>query len=159
MLSNLTKCARKSEEMRQKHNMISQKGRQRINEEINKLKQILPECRDVECNKAAVLQCAVKNLEKFTKCTSSLWMAVQNLEKETKRLWDTCQDLAGELSQATDRPFEDILEQYTIEPPASMVEQSNIKFGDDMPIPPPTKRQRHQDDIIDDCWSAPLEPY
>lgn len=148
--------------MRQKHNMISQKGRQRINDEINKLKQILPECRDVECNKAAVLQCAVKNLEKFTKCTSTLWLSVQNLEKETKRLWDVCQQLTGALSQATDQPFENIIEEYALVPPSiAITPDPNLKYSsdDDMPIPPPMKRQRHQDEMTDDCWTSTLEPY
>jgi len=33
---------------------VSQKGRQKINEQIKLLKDALPECKDVECNKASI---------------------------------------------------------------------------------------------------------
>lgn len=145
--------------MRQKHNLISQKGRQRINEEIAKLKQLLPECRDVECNKAAILQCAVKNLERFTKCTNNLCLAVQNLEKENRRLWRACQQMAIELSQTSGRPYQDVMSDHNLETP--LFNESEIfkdEYQDEMHIPPPPKKQRNQDDDdLNSCW--PLDNF
>lgn len=144
--------------MRQKHNLISQKGRQRINEEITKLKQLLPECRDVECNKAAILQCAVKNLERFTKCTNNLFLSVQNLEKEKKRLWRACHQMAVDISQLTNRPFQDVLSNYNVEPPMYQDTIFKEEYPEEMHIPPPPKKHRNQeDDVINNCW--PLDNF
>lgn len=143
---------RRSEEMRQKHNLISQRGRQRINDEISKLKQILPECRDVECNKAAVLQCAVKNIDNFTRYTSSLCINSQNLEKELQRVWMTCQHLAEDISQLKNKPMDHIIAEYEIDPPiiSAVPLPCEIQYENvddvDMHLAPPFKRQRRQDD-------------
>lgn len=143
--------------MRQKHNLISQRGRQRINDEINKLKQILPECRDVECNKAAVLQCAVKNIENFTRYTSTLCINLQNHEKELQRIWMICQVLANELAQTRNKPIDQVMSEYGIDPP--MINSippihCDNQYDADMHLAPPYKRQRRQgDDIIESNWS------
>jgi len=45
--------------------LTSKRGRQRINTEINALKELIPECRDVGCHKAFVLESAVATLKKL----------------------------------------------------------------------------------------------
>jgi len=143
--------------MRQKHNLISQRGRQRINDEINKLKQILPECRDVECNKAAVLQCAVKNIENFTRYTSTLCINLQNHEKELQRIWMACQLLANELAQARNKSIDHVMNEFGIDPPMITTippMHCDSQYDEDMHLAPPYKRQRRQeDDMIDSNWS------
>lgn len=142
--------------MRQKHNLISQKGRQKINDEIAKLKQLLPECRNVECNKAAILQCAVKNLERYTKCTSTLCINIQNLEKDNQRLWRIIQQMAIDFSRTTGRSYHDILAVYNIEPPLNTTTEPLIKEDpkDGEFIHPHQKKQANIDDgSMSDYWN------
>lgn len=40
------------------HNKCEQKGRQKINDKINELKDLLPECQNSAANKAAILRSA-----------------------------------------------------------------------------------------------------
>jgi len=77
---------RKSEEEKEKHNKISRKGRQKINDQINLLKTLLPECKSVECNKAIILQNAVKAIEKYQYCYKYLMQYNQMLENENAKL-------------------------------------------------------------------------
>lgn len=79
---------KKSREEKTQHNIVSQKGvllatvlrpagRQRINEGIDQLKEMLPECREVTCNKASILQQAVKALEYYQQYAAELQLAWQ----------------------------------------------------------------------------------
>jgi hypothetical protein len=85
--------------MRQRHNIISQKGRQKINDQIMLLKRILPECRDVECNKASILNCAVRTLEKFNLYQAQVMQANVLLERENRKLLKIIEKLEAELNQ------------------------------------------------------------
>lgn len=85
--------------MRQRHNIISQKGRQKINDQIMLLKRILPECRDVECNKASILNCAVRTLEKFNLYQAQVMQANALLERENRKLLKIIEKLEAELNQ------------------------------------------------------------
>lgn len=108
-----------SSETRMKHNLISKRGRQKINEEISKLKNLLPECRDVECNRAAILNCAVKNLENYSTYSNMLTLHAQKLDNDNKTLWRVCQQMALEISQATKMPFHEVMKSYNVDVPYS----------------------------------------
>jgi hypothetical protein len=45
-------------EKKDTHNKCEQKGRQKINDKINELKDLLPECQNNAANKAAILRSA-----------------------------------------------------------------------------------------------------
>lgn len=108
-----------SSETRRRHNLISKRGRQKINEEISKLKNLLPECRDVECNRAAILSCAVKNLENYQSYSNMLSQHAQKLDNDNKTLWRVCQQMALEISQATKTPYHEVMKTYNVEAPYS----------------------------------------
>lgn len=115
-LNNIIYFSRKdkSEEKRLRHNKISQKGRQKINEEISKLKELLPECRYTHCNKATILQYAVSNLDRLSRLSNNLSIKVQNLQNENKKLWNICNQIALDFSQATGREYHDVISEYFI---------------------------------------------
>jgi hypothetical protein len=89
---------KRTDDMRQRHNIISQKGRQKINDQIMLLKRILPECRDVECNKASILNCAVRTLEKFNLYQAQVVQANMLLERENRKLLKIIEKLEAELN-------------------------------------------------------------
>lgn len=72
------------EDQKTKHNLTSKKGRMRINTEIMALKELLPECREVECNKASILHCTVQTLRRLQVTTTQLALTNAKLEKDNK---------------------------------------------------------------------------
>jgi hypothetical protein len=82
--------------MRKRHNLISQKGRQKINDQIMFLKTLLPECRDVECNKASILSCAARTLDKYVQMHNQIMQVNGVLERENKKLLKIIERLEGE---------------------------------------------------------------
>jgi hypothetical protein len=77
---------RKLEEQKEKHNLTSKRGRQRINTEINALKELIPECRDVGCHKAFVLESAVATLKKLIAQNEQLQNENVRLQQEVHKL-------------------------------------------------------------------------
>jgi len=53
---------------KESHNLVSQRGRAKINEQIEMLKALLPECQSIQVNKAATLCSAVKTIERNQLC-------------------------------------------------------------------------------------------
>jgi hypothetical protein len=50
------------------------------------LKTLLPECRDVECNKASILSCAARTLDKYVQMHNQVMHVNGVLERENKKL-------------------------------------------------------------------------
>eukprot|EP01118_Nematostelium_gracile_P005331 TRINITY_DN1678_c0_g1_i1.p1 TRINITY_DN1678_c0_g1~~TRINITY_DN1678_c0_g1_i1.p1 ORF type:complete len:295 (-),score=76.26 TRINITY_DN1678_c0_g1_i1:41-925(-) len=73
-------------EKKRKHKITEQKGRQKINDQINELKNLLPECKYVITTKASVLECAVKSIHKLNATINSLSNVNKNLQRDNKRL-------------------------------------------------------------------------
>jgi len=69
-----------------KQKQTEQKGRHKINEQINELKHLLPECRYVSTTKASVLECAVNSLKKLQNAKDQLEAANQKLHRENQTL-------------------------------------------------------------------------
>jgi hypothetical protein len=95
------------EDQKNKHNLTSKKGRMRINTEIMSLKELLPECREVECNKASILHCTVQTLKRMQVTTTQLALTNAKLEKDNKkiikmnkRLYEEVIKLRGALGEA-----------------------------------------------------------
>lgn len=78
------KLSEGGEDQKTKHNLTSKKGRMRINTEIMLLKELLPECREVECNKASILHCTVQTLKRLQVTTTQLALTNAKLEKDNK---------------------------------------------------------------------------
>lgn len=72
------------EEQKARHNLTSKRGRQRINTEINALKELLPECQGVGCHKAFVLENAVSTLKKLQTRCNQLQLENAVLQQEVK---------------------------------------------------------------------------
>ncbi|XP_049849129.1 uncharacterized protein LOC126317501 [Schistocerca gregaria] len=137
---------KRTEEMRQRHNKISQKGRQKINEEIVRLRCLLPECRDSEVsgskstvltyNKAAILQSAVRYLEKLTEYTMAVWTHLADVEKENRRFWQVMQQMSAKIAQVTNCSLEEVLKAYdlSVQPKDNC---SCVLVGSRHPSPPP----------------------
>jgi len=75
-----------SNDKKRKLKATEQKGRHKINEQINELKLLLPECRYVSTTKASVLECAVNSLRKLQSAREQLEAANQKLLKENDAL-------------------------------------------------------------------------
>jgi len=73
-------------EKKRKHKLTEQKGRQKINTQINDLKNMLPECKYVMTTKASVLECAVKSLQRMQSLCNQLMHSNKQLQKENKQL-------------------------------------------------------------------------
>jgi hypothetical protein len=71
---------------RMRHNEHSRKGRQKINDQIEKLKNLIPECKYATQNKASILLAAVRMLERLQLEEKELQNEYQELLKENSRL-------------------------------------------------------------------------
>jgi len=71
---------------KRKHKLTEQRGRQKINGQINDLKNLLPECKYVITTKASILECAVKSLQRLQTLCNQLMQSNKTLQKENKRL-------------------------------------------------------------------------
>jgi len=66
------------------HNIVSQRGRAKLNEQVERLKELVSECRSVQMNKAAILQCVVKWIERYQVWTADIHRRIR-LEEERKQ--------------------------------------------------------------------------
>jgi len=73
-------------EKKRRHVLTEQQGRQKINLELENLKQLLPECRYVPTTKLSILSCAVSSLKKLNAMCAQLLVSNKQLQKENKRL-------------------------------------------------------------------------
>jgi len=81
------KRKRTEQERRDRHNDTERKGRQKINNEINSLKELLPELQNSVSPKANVLQCAVENIQRLQQLCQQLLNTNIHLKDENKKLW------------------------------------------------------------------------
>jgi len=129
---------------KRKHNLVSKKGRQKINDQIKQLKDLLPECKDVECNKASILHCTVKNLKKYENLTKQLTHNNQALLEENSRLTLTIQRLIDQNNQLNTL-YDEASSTPSPTPPYSPPQRrSNLMHGNQMEIqlncPPQTSQ-------------------
>eukprot|EP01122_Echinamoeba_exundans_P009592 TRINITY_DN3430_c0_g1_i1.p1 TRINITY_DN3430_c0_g1~~TRINITY_DN3430_c0_g1_i1.p1 ORF type:complete len:476 (+),score=116.06 TRINITY_DN3430_c0_g1_i1:55-1428(+) len=93
------KKRRRQEDLKKKHNITSQKGRQKINEAIQTLKQmLLPNTRASESNKASILQAAISTIETSRSEIASLHSRQQALEDHAQNQAATISDLLAQLN-------------------------------------------------------------
>jgi len=81
------KRKRSEQERRDRHNDTERKGRQKINNEITSLKDLLPELQNAVSPKANVLQCAVDNIKRLQALCQQLLNTNMHLKDENKKLW------------------------------------------------------------------------
>jgi len=81
------KRKRSEQERRDRHNDTERKGRQKINNEIQSLKELLPELQNAVSPKANVLQCAVDNIQRLQGLCQQLLSTSMHLKEENKKLW------------------------------------------------------------------------
>lgn len=73
-------------ERKRKHKLTEQRGRQKINNQINTLKEMLPECRYVPTTKASVLECTIQTLTKLQALCNQLVIQNKKLQAENASL-------------------------------------------------------------------------
>jgi len=76
----------RSKEDKEKHNIASKRGREKINESIESIKNMLPECRGTECNKLFVLQCAVEKVKYCHEHLNEVLSSIKKLQEENNIL-------------------------------------------------------------------------
>lgn len=54
----------------------------------------------------------MSNLDRLSKLSNNLYIKVQNLENENKKLWSICQQIALDFAQATGRQYHDIITEH-----------------------------------------------
>lgn len=134
---------RKTKEMRQKHNLISQRGRKKINDEIKRLKNVIPECKNIECNKAFILSKAVKYIEDLQHENYALYISHQNMEKQFEDLWLKYQSAINQEQYDFKNKSEqnEIVEKEQLEAIPQYYEQiEEMEF-----IRPPKRKRNHED--------------
>jgi len=73
-------------ERKRRHKLTEQRGRQKINSQINELKDLLPECKYVITTKASVLECAINSLKRLQSVCNQLVSTNKKLQQENKWL-------------------------------------------------------------------------
>jgi len=122
------KRKRSEQERRDRHNDTERKGRQKINNEINSLKDLLPELQNAVSPKANVLQCAVDNIKRLQALCQQLLNTNMHLKDENKKLWAEVNRLRAVLNPH-DSLLCEILEQK--------LGQSDSESFFPGPLPPP----------------------
>jgi len=77
------------------HNKCEQKGRQKINDKINELKDLLPECQTSAANKAAILRSAADSIKRFQFICYQLFASNMKLDEENGKIRDEIIRLKG----------------------------------------------------------------
>jgi len=77
------------------HNKCEQKGRQKINDKINELKDLLPECQTSAANKAAILRSAADSIKRFQFICYQLFASNMKLDEENAKIRDEINRLKG----------------------------------------------------------------
>lgn len=93
---NGSKRRRMSEEPKKDtHNKCEQKGRQKINDKINELKDLLPECQNSAANKAAILRSASDSIKRFQFICYQLFASNMKIEEENAKIREEISRLRG----------------------------------------------------------------
>lgn len=93
------KKRRRQEDLKKKHNITSQKGRQKINEAIQTLKSMLsPDMSSTDSNKASILQCAISSLDRLRSEVATLVSHRDALQHHIHAQSATISDLIGQLN-------------------------------------------------------------
>jgi hypothetical protein len=71
---------------KRRHKETEQRGRHKINTQINDLKNLLPECKYVNTTKASVLECAVNSIQRLQSLCNALLTQNKALLQDNKRL-------------------------------------------------------------------------
>lgn len=123
--NNISKRRRMSEEVGKKdtHNKCEQKGRQKINDKINELKDLLPECQNSAANKAAILRSASDSIKRFQFICYQLFASNMKIEEENAKIREEISRLRG----AIGLPANDTLSSYDGHSGRSNVEAPLIK--------------------------------
>ena len=140
-----------TKEMKQKHNLISQKGRKRINDEIDRLKCIIPECKDIECNKAFVLNKAVKHVKSLTQQNYEMFIEIQTLEKQYENLWMKYQHAIQEISALKSNCEKDQINQKVFVDSSQFYENVD-QINDVIYLHPPPKKKRRIGENEENDW-------
>lgn len=77
------------------HNKCEQKGRQKINDKINELKDLLPECQNTAANKAAILRSAADSIKRFQFICYQLFASNLKIEEENGKIREEISRLRG----------------------------------------------------------------
>jgi len=135
-------------ERKKRHKLTEQRGRQKINNQINDLKELLPECRYVNTTKASVLECAINSLKRFQGVCNQLMIANKKLQDENKYLRaELDKVLAAKSSQPTENTN-----------PASNNLVDIEKFFTSDPNPAPIPQPTTTTSSIDDFFCDKFEP-
>jgi len=94
---NASKRRRMSVEPAKKdtHNKCEQKGRQKINDKITELKELLPECQNSAANKAAILRSASDSIKRFQFICYQLFASNMKIEEENAKIREEISRLRG----------------------------------------------------------------
>jgi len=82
------------------HNKCEQKGRQKINDKINELKDLLPECQSSPANKAAILRSAADSIKRFQFICYQLYSSNVKMEEENRKIHEEIARLRGVIGLA-----------------------------------------------------------
>lgn len=77
------------------HSKGEQKGRQKINDKISELKELLPECQSGAANKAAVLRSAADQIRKYQYVCYQLFMSNMKIGDENNKVREEINRLRG----------------------------------------------------------------
>jgi len=83
---------------KQVHKASEQKGRQRINNQINDLKNLLPECANVVTTKAFILERAVDSLKRLQDAILHMQSYNRKMQKENSILAGECEKVRGKVT-------------------------------------------------------------
>jgi len=100
------------------HNKCEQKGRQKINDKINELKDLLPECQTSAANKAAILRSAADSIKRFQFICYQLFASNMKLDEENAKIRDEINRLKGVMGIPVDTTISNNgnLEVHRVEP-------------------------------------------
>uniref|UniRef100_A0A7S0EHV4 BHLH domain-containing protein n=1 Tax=Hanusia phi TaxID=3032 RepID=A0A7S0EHV4_9CRYP len=81
---------------KESHNATEQKRRQRINDKMNELKELLPGCREAPVDKATILNEAIDLIRKLQSDTEALTLRKVELERQNQELQEENDHLSRE---------------------------------------------------------------
>lgn len=98
-LEQIDRRKRKKDELKLKHNVTSQLGRQRINQQVDAFRSLLPECKDRDFSKLAVLELAVERFVEMRRNLSQLTEQYQKLQGDYQTLYMMSTTMQSELQR------------------------------------------------------------
>eukprot|EP01126_Amoeba_proteus_P006037 TRINITY_DN12099_c0_g2_i1.p1 TRINITY_DN12099_c0_g2~~TRINITY_DN12099_c0_g2_i1.p1 ORF type:complete len:102 (-),score=22.27 TRINITY_DN12099_c0_g2_i1:283-588(-) len=92
----------KTKQEKLQHNEVARRGRQKINNLINNLKDIVPALRDVECTKAVILENVVAYIHSSQIQREMFVKNCDRIKEENKRLKEMIEKLQNEDAEVND---------------------------------------------------------